>query len=351
MNQSMQSMHPSNDPGLPTVSVVIPCRNERAYIGACLDSLLQSDQTGYLLQVIVADGMSDDGTQEVLADYARRSPNIHWIENPARITPVAMNLGFHHLPFDYGMIMGAHSTLEPDYIRLCLEKLQSDPAIGCTGGLIRNSYADSRSMLIGKAMSSRFGVGNAYFRTGGHDGPVDTVGTAMYPKHVLDEVGYFDEQLVRNQDDELNFRVSKAGYTIWLLTQPQFNYVVRAQWGKLWRQYRQYGYWKVFVNRKHKAVTTLRQLVPAAFVAFLVVGAAVSWLHPAVAITYLALLGLYLLLGCAVSVKAVGQGKAPLLMYTFLILHLSYGLGYWQGIWQFLILRKRPASGAKKLSR
>lgn len=331
--------------------MVIPCRNEVSYIGRCLDSLIQSDTPNEQLQVIVVDGQSDDGTRDILDAYAEKYPFIEWIDNPARVTPVAMNLGFKHKRYDFGLLMGAHSTIATDYIEICRKILKDDPKIACVGGVIDNIYEDETSRTIGLAMSSPFGVGNAHFRTGGFEGPVDTVGTPLFRAGILEEVGFFNEALKRNQDDELNYRIRKAGYTIWLTSQTTFKYWVRASYPKLVRQYRQYGYWKVYVNRMHKTVTTVRQLVPMGFLVYFMVGwlPALFWIHWIW--IYLGFIFLYKVAAFTFARKLDGGKRIIPLIRVFFLLHVSYGWGYWQGIADFLILRKNPSKKAGELSR
>ena len=327
-----------------TVSIVIPCRNEAGYITACLDSIIASDYPKDYLSVYVCDGLSTDGTKEKIEGYAAQFPFIHLIVNEKQTTPYALNLGIRADNSDVAIILGAHSTIEPDFITNNCKALFSDESVGCAGGTLVNSYDNDLSRAIGYAMSQPFGVGNAYFRTGTKAGYVDTVAFGSYKREVFEKIGYFDEQLTRNQDDEFNFRVKKSGFKILLDPSIRSHYVVRSSFGRLLRQYFQYGYWKVFVNQKYKMITTLRQLVPFLFVAFLVAGAVASifsslcrWLYGMILLAYL-LLALYFAATSKLSIKHWFS-----IILSFLILHIGYGCGYWVGIWDFLILKKNPA--------
>ncbi|MBP7409049.1 MAG: hypothetical protein KA941_09860, partial [Flavobacteriales bacterium] len=202
------------------------------------------------------------------------------------------------------------------------------------------------------AMGHPFGVGSAHFRTGLKEGYVDTVAFGAYRREVFDRVGYFDERLVRNQDDEFNYRVTKAGFRIWLANTVRSRYYVRGSYAKLFKQYRQYGYWKVYVNRLHRTVTTLRQLVPALFVVGSVVGAVIAVLFPILLPVWLLGMGAYMVLALVSAVRAAqGPGDIPGVLYAFFILHAAYGVGYLQGIWDFLLLRKEPKASASNLTR
>jgi hypothetical protein len=224
-------------------------------------------------------------------------------------------------------------------------------AIGCTGGVIENVYLNNAGASIGKAMSSKFGVGNATFRVGGEKSKVDTVAFGMYKKSIIDTVGVFDERLVRNQDDEYNYRVSKE-YEIIFDPSVNCKYFVRGNFVKLFKQYFQYGYWKVFVNTMHKTVTTGRQLGPAVFVLFLAIGLTVSLFNNILFL--LSFVGVSSYLGMAMYFAAKKCDSFVdfwMIVLSFLILHISYGLGYWKGIIHFLILRRMPTSKSMELTR
>lgn len=331
-------------PDRPRVSIVIPCRNEAGFIGRCLSSLEVAVLDHERTTVLVCDGMSTDATRSEIATFTARLPWMRLLDNPARTTPHALNLGLKHLAFDVGIILGAHAEVEPDLVVLSLAVLAADRSAGCAGGIITNEYSDERSRHIGLAMSHPFGVGGAHFRTGSRSGYVDTVAFGAYRREVFDRVGWFNEDLVRNQDDEFNYRVTRSGLKIMLDPSIRSRYHVRASWGKLFRQYRQYGYWKVYVNRLHGALTTIRQLVPAAWVAFLVLGASVCLLVPALRWVYVAGIMLYFTSAAwSAFGTGAGPGAIPGVVRAFVILHLAYGLGYWQGVLRFLLFRRSPS--------
>jgi glycosyltransferase involved in cell wall biosynthesis len=333
------------------ILVAIPCRNELTYIEPCILSIIQNNLSVDDLFIAVVDGMSDDGTRDVVKRLADQFPCVHLIDNPDKITPVAMNLGINAADSEYVMIMGAHSTIDSDYIKVCIDFLTEEVELAGVGGTIQNSFYDKKSEWIGFAMSHRFGVGNAHFRTGGKEGYVDTIGTPVYKRDVLEKVGFFDENLIRNQDDELNFRLIKAGYRLKLTGRVKFYYVVRASWNKMYKQYRQYGYWKVYVNRKHKTITTLRQLVPAFFVGFLFLFPALILVSFCFLFVYFGILALWLFLAIFVSGSLKKCRAIVAAVLTFFLLHTGYGIGYWEGILNFLLLGRSPAISKRKLSR
>jgi glycosyltransferase involved in cell wall biosynthesis len=324
-----------------SVAIVIPSRNEQSYIGPCLDSILKQDYPQELIHAYVCDGLSTDKTCEIVRRYEKLSQNIRLLINEKQSTPFALNLGIKNSTADIVIILGAHAELYPSYVSNCVKAFDHDSRIGCTGGIIENVYESDISAAIGMAMSSSFGVGNAHFRTGGKDGFVDTVAFGAYKREVFEKIGLFDEELIRNQDDEFNYRLIKAGYLVYLSRDIRSRYYVRASFEKLFRQYFQYGYWKVYVGRKHKAVSTIRQLIPMFFVLFLFGGAFLSSLHEYVLRAYLGTLMLYLLSAVwFASRKAEKASQLPKIVFAFMILHFSYGSGYLRGIFDFLILRK-----------
>lgn len=334
------------------LTVAIPCLNEARFIGRCLASLMNADTAGTQMTVVVCDGMSDDGTREVVHDWAARYQNIRLLDNPHRITPKALNLGLQSVAFDFGMILGAHAEVDKNYIRICLDTLDTDPALGCAGGALTNEYSDAVSRAIGAAMGHPFGVGGARFRTGGQEGYVDTVAFGIYRREVFERVGWFDEELVRNQDDELSFRLLKHGSRIKFLPSAKAIYHVRATFAKLSRQYYQYGYWKVYVNRKHRTVTTIRQLMPVLWVSFVIIGAIGSVFLPMLRYPYVVGLASYLIVSLFAGAWVVrSAGDLPRVVRAFWTLHAAYGLGYWAGIVRFFLIRRTPTEHSKRSTR
>ena len=336
----------------PSVSITIPCRNEEQYIKKCIFSILNSHYPAELLSVYVCDGMSDDSTREIVKKISEGYRNVFLIDNKKQTTPFALNLGLKKSNADIKIILGAHAEIDKNFISENVKAFSRDNKIGCTGGVIENVYENKTAKIIGLAMSSSFGVGNAHFRTGGKDGFVDTVAFGAYKNEVFEEIGYFDEDLVRNQDDEFNFRLLKNGFRIYLSNEIHSKYYVRASFSKLFKQYYQYGYWKVFVNTKHKTITTIRQLIPLGFVLFLLFGSVLSFVNQLLCYSFLTILLIYLILAFSFSIlKAKGIKTIVLLAFTFFELHLSYGLGYLLGIINFILLKKKPSNKSKSLSR
>ena len=335
----------------PLVSVIIPCRNERGWIDGCLESLLGSEYPRDRLEIIVADGMSDDGTREQVARYAAADPRIRLLDNPRRITPTALNLAIASARGDVIMRMDAHNTYPPSYVPALVDWLAQSGADN-VGGVCETVPGGPgvTARAIAVALAHPAGVGNSHFRIGASEPRwVDTVPFGCYRRDVFDRIGLFDEELIRNQDDELNMRLIRAGGRILLVPDVVTTYHARDSLSKLWRMYYQSGYFKPLVARKLGGVFTWRQLVPPLFVLSFAVTALLAALVSAGAWLFAALLAAYGLALLAVSVPVAtrhGPRVAIELCAAIPVLHFSYGLGFLVGAVDFLLLRRRGARGA-----
>ena len=337
----------------PAVSVVVPCRNERYDIESVIQSILAQESPAGDFEVIIADGMSDDGTRSILSKIAKENYRLRIVDNPGGIVSTALNGAIRQARGDIIIRMDAHTSYAPDYIRRCVEVLTETAADNVGGPWIARGKGG-----IGRAISAAF---ESPFCTGGargHDpnysGPVDTVYLGCWRREVFERIGFFDEELVRNQDDEFNLRLTRAGGKIWQSTRIKSWYTPRASIAGLFRQYVQYGYWKVRVIQKHKAPASLRHLVPGCFVLLLITLPllALAW-RPA-RWMWLGLLGAYAVCNATISlVTTSGKNNHvfPLLMIVFAAFHFGYGYGFVRGIWDFMILRRKAPSKYTMLTR
>lgn len=336
------------------IAVVILCRNEKNVLEECVDAIYASRlEAGSSLEVRIVDGSSDDGTLELIEGLQQRYPSLELIANERQLTPFAFNLGIRASEgADFVQFVGARQILDPNYLQGAIVAFHQDPAAWCVGGRVYNVYLNRTGEIIASAMGTSFGMGLGNFRTLMQSGYVDTVGTPMYPYKVFDEIGLFDEELVRNQDDDFNFRVVKAGGKIFYSHDISIKYYVRANYSGLWRQFYQYGYWKVYVNTKHKTVTTLRQLAPPFFVLYLFLLPFTYLIGPWIGLAASLPLMVHLLLNIYYSLSnAKMMSEFPQLLKTYWILHLSYGLGYLRGLWEFVLMGRKPSDKQKRLSR
>ncbi len=330
----------------PFVSVVVPCRNEERYIGRCLESIVESDYPHDKLEVLVADGRSQDATREVVARYAAAHPWILLLDNPGQITPAGLNLAIRVARGEVIVRMDAHVEYAPDYISRSVAALRESGADN-VGGVIVTLPADrtATARAIALGLSHPFGVGNAYFRIGTrHRRWVDTVAFGCFRREVFEQIGLFDEDLVRNQDDELNARLIRHGGRILLAPEIVSYYYARGSLRHLGRMYYQYGLFKPLAAQRAGGFVTVRQLVPPVFLLVLLgLGLLSAWWRPAgllcggVAGTYLGAV-----FGCAgFAARTHGVKTALVLALVFPVLHFSYALGFLSG----LVDRMRRSKG------
>jgi succinoglycan biosynthesis protein ExoA len=341
--QPSQSVH---------VSVIVPCRNEIQHIHAFLDSVFRQELGEIEMEVLVADGMSDDGTRGVLAEFERRVPGLRAIDNPEQIVSTGLNRTIREAKGEIIIRMDAHSLYPPDYVRSCVEVLNETNAENVGGPILTraNGYI---AQAIAYAYQTPFARGGAKFRDPRYEGPADTVTYGCWRKSTLERVGMFDEKLVRSQDYELNVRIVSCGGTVWRSPKITSSYWSRASLSGLFRQYFQYGFWKVAVIRRHPGLASRRNLVPGSCLlagAVLPLCAAVAHLSRSIrwqnAFLYgwFALAGLYLIASFASAftvAKREGWGFLPSLPIVFAVYHLSYALGF------VLALLYRPAAGER----
>lgn len=334
------------------ISVVVPCRNESMFIKECIEAIYHCSLPEQIqLSVFVVDGMSEDGTRDKVLQLIKIFPSLHLVDNQMQLTPFAFNIGIAQQDFDYLQIVGARHVLSPNYLSLAWSQLNADADTWCVGGKINNKFLTKTGEIISKAMATRFGMGIGNFRTLDKSGFTDTVTSPMYRADVFDKIGYFDEELTRNQDDDFNFRISNAGGKIYYCNEISLSYYVRASFSGLWRQFFQYGYWKVYVNKKHRAITTWRQMVPPIFVLY--IGLMLLPITVLPEYTWLVILPLltYVLFASVTALKVAKFNVFFIVLKSFIYLHISYGLGYLVGIIHFLLLNKKPSKKQKRMSR
>src|SRR5437667_1091572 len=250
----------------PFVSVVLPCRNEAGHIEACIESILGQEPPEGGFEIIVADGVSTDGTREYLQQRAAQHPHLRILNNPGRIVSCGLNAAIRAALGEIIVRMDAHTTYAPDYVKQCLAVLNETGADN-VGGPMRTRADTFMEEAIRAVFHSAWAVGGARSHDPAYEGLVDTVIYGCWKKSVFDQVGLFDEELVRNQDDEHNLRIARAGGRIYQSPRIRSWYHVRGSLAALFRQYMQYGYWKVMVIRKNHLHALFRHVVPVAFVA------------------------------------------------------------------------------------
>lgn len=258
------------------LSVIILCRNERLHIEACVRSILAQERPSEGMEVIVADGLSDDGTREILEGLAKQHPELRVVDNPLRITPCAMNAGIRAARGQYIAILGGHCQYAPDFLKICVDLLQEHPEAACVGGPTIARGRSSFGQAVALAMCHPLGVGNAKHRHPAYEGYAEMACYPVFRKEVFEKVGFYDERFVRNQDDEFCYRLAMHGGKVFISPRARYTYFIRETPSKLFRQYFEYGYWRVAVLRKHRRPASVRQLVPPSFMSAVLMGAIIG---------------------------------------------------------------------------
>jgi len=322
----------------PYVSILIPMRNEERFIARCLDSTLANDYPKDRLEILVIDGMSTDRSRDIVQDYAKRYPFIHLLNNPKRIVPAALNIGIREAKGEIIIRMDAHTIYAPDYIRRCVELLETTQAAN-VGGLQRAVGTNYVSNAIAIAITTPFGIGNAYFRYAEKEMWVDTVYLGAWRKSTLEALGGFNEEWSVNQDYELNYRLRKAGGKILLSPEIRCWYHVRPSLRKLAHQYFRYGFWKVKTLVTYPDSLRWRQLAPPALVVVLLLALGILLVNRMLGI---AVPALYLVTNLVASIWTAsrrGWKYLPLLPIVFATIHLSWGTGFLAGLFKWGIPR------------
>ncbi len=323
-----------------TVSVIVPCRNERRHIAAFVAGVhRQHLPPGWALQLLIADGMSDDGTREALLPLCEGaasgcgSSRTELLDNPRRIVSSGLNCALKHARGEVIVRMDVHTDYADDYIAQCLAALAETGAdnVGGPWHAEPELGAGAVQRAIAAAFQSRWVAGGALSRRLDFNGWVDTVYLGCWPRASFERFGRFDEALVRNQDDEHNLRIVRGGGRVWQSGRIRSSYRPRTTLGQVARQYLQYGYWKPFVMKKHGQAASLRHAVPGLFVALVaVLGLAALLGAPA-----WPLAGLLALYGLAVGALTValaaerfpGGAALALVPPVIVVYHLGYGIG------------------------
>lgn len=322
----------------PLISLVMPLRNEEQSITECLTSICKNDFPLEKTELLLIDGMSTDNTRELIKKFFFGNLIVKVLGNPKYIVPTAMNIGIRAASAPYIIRLDAHTSYEPSYIRTCYELLRSGIASN-VGGPMRPRPLGTISKVVAMATCSRFGIGNSSFHFENFEGYTETVYLGAFVKKDLEEVGLYDEELVRNQDDELNLRLSLAGKKIYLSPKIISHYHPRDSLRSLWKQYFEYGFWKVRVMQKHHILVSIRHVIPATLVLSLCLSLILGicfpdQLHIAMAIPSLYILAL--IVGTVVECFKKRECHITLLPIVFACLHLSYGTGFLYGCFKWV---------------
>lgn len=319
---------------LPSVSVIVPCRNEARFIARCLESIVANDYPKDRLEILVVDGMSDDGTWNIIDGFVRKHPEIRGLRNPRMITPVALNLGIAHAHGETIFRIDAHARVACDYLRLCVEGLHKHE-VDNIGGAMETLPADDGlvAKAIAASMSHLFGVGNSDFRVGTEQVvATDTVFGGCYRRELFERIGLFNERLMRTQDMEFNQRLRKAGGRILLDPKIRCCYYASPDLKSFARHNFDDGLWAILPFAHSEVVPVrLRHLVPGAFTGAIILSLMLGMWIESVRFLLAAMMGIYVAASLVSSIY-IGWRKrdfryACLLPLVFGIRHLAYGFG------------------------
>jgi glycosyltransferase involved in cell wall biosynthesis len=327
---------------LPIVSIIIPCRNEVEFIEKTLRSILENDYPADKLEVLVVDGMSTDGTREVLKKFCTGDGRVSLLDNSKRIVPTALNIGIINAKGKIIIPVSGHAFIAKDFIKESVYQLRTHPEAWCAGGSVRTVGRTYVGKAIAAAMSSPVGVGNAMWRRGNYEGFVDTLAFGAYWRWAFDKIGLFDETLVRNQDDDFNFRLILSGGKLFMSHKISSKYYARGSLYNVWRQYFQYGFWRTRTLQKHGKPATLRQIAPLFLISFLLILALAGFISRSfwwILSFTLLIYCLGLVYGSIQVAKQVRWKYCLLAPIVFVLLHFGYGFGCMWGIVRFILLR------------
>lgn len=319
------------------VSVVVPIRNESKYIEKCIESIFNQDYPKNLLEIIFVDGNSEDNTVDIIKKYITEGCNIRLLNNPNKFIPHALNIGIKSAVGKYIVRMDAHSQYANDYISKCIEYLEKTDAIN-VGGPVITAGKTVLQKVIAAAYHSDFALGGGKNHDKDYEGYADTVFLGTFKKQDIIDIGMYDERFIRNEDDDLTFRMIERGFKIYSTPAIKSIYYPRSTYSSLFKQYFEYGMWKVAIIKKHGRPARLSHLVPMAFVAFLAIFGIASFFFEKIFWMFIFVMGIYILLNLYFSFKndnlTTISDKLRLMLVHF-ILHISYGLGFWVGIFKF----------------
>jgi len=323
----------------PTVSVIVPCYNEQDTIGSLLSAVYGQTYPRGQLEVVIADGHSEDGTRAAIAAFRDAHPAlaVRLIDNSKRTIPSGLNQAIREARGEILVRLDAHSAPVPEYIELCVRGIEEGKGAN-VGGVwtIKPGGSGWIAQGIAAAAAHPFGAGDAGYRLGGAAREVDTVPFGAFRRQLLDDVGAFDETLLTNEDYEFNLRVRRHGGVVWLDPRIRSAYVARSTLRDLARQYWRYGYWKWRMLQRNPGSLRWRQALPPLFVVGILglAIAAVFW-TPAASVL-LAVLALYVLALLAAGVQLALQHGSPTLAVSagaaFATMHFAWGAGFLRSV-------------------
>lgn len=325
---------------MPRVSIIVPCLNEEATIRALLEAILAQSYPLSDMEVIIADGMSEDRTRPRITAFQTEHPELPLkvIDNRSRVIPVGLNLAIAAARGEIIVRLDAHCVPAPDYVERSVAALDAGKGWN-VGGVwdIRPGGVGWMAASIAAAAAHPLGVGDAFYRTGSRAREVDTVPFGAFRKELLEHIGGFDESLLANEDYEFNARIRKAGGVVWLDPDIRSVYFARATLDELARQYARYGFWKWRMLRRYPGTLRWRQALPPLFVLAFLILPALHLLWPPLMWLWFAQVVSYALLLLAAALHQAIRVRNPLLVIglplAIATMHFSWGAAF---LWSLL---------------
>jgi len=311
----------------PRVSVVMPCFNEEKFIKESIESLVDDYFPKYC-ELIIIDGMSSDGTREVVQSFIKQGLPIRLLENKKRFQAYGLNQGISVAKSEIIIRADAHCLYPDGYIKKCVELLETTGATN-VGGVMLPQGASTNQRAISLALIHPLGVGDAQWHLGNFNGYVDTVYLGTFWKKLFDEIGLYDTNAHPNEDAELNLRITKAGKKIYLDSSIKIIYFPRESLQKLAMQYFKYGKGRCYTSLKHKKITSLRQLAPVLLVMGLSLSLILSFFWPLFFLfPFSYLLALFLTTLFSWPKKKIPLKQRMLVGLAWVIMHTCWGMGF-----------------------
>ena len=322
----------------PSVSVIIPCRNEEKTIHLVLDAIYNQTYPREQMQVVIADGFSEDRTRAEIDAFKTSHPDldVRVIDNPQRIIPAGLNAAIRSSSGDVIVRMDAHSIPNPDYVALCVDSLERGIAQN-VGGVwnIQPGKGSWIARSIATAAGNPLAVGDAHYRFSDKAAYVDTVPYGSYKRGLFEQIGLFDETLLANEDYELNTRILQSGGKIWLDPKIRCTYYARSNLHALSKQYFGYGFWKFQMLKRYPETLRWRQALPPVFILGLFVTLLVGLFWKPSLYLFFSLAGLYLLILLGVGIHMAIKKRDILMMIgvplAIITMHFTWGAGFIAG--------------------
>lgn len=330
---------------LPFITAMIVARNEEKYIEKCFESLLKQSYPVDSYEILIIDGMSTDSTVELAKKteekYAirhdegkkKQKVEVRYFENPKKILASGWNLGIKNAKGDYVIRIDAHAYADKDFLINSVNTMLQVKDAVCVGGSMNTESLTEKGSIIKEVLSSPFGVGGSKFRYMKKPGYVDTVAFGLYKKEIFEQIGYFDEELERTQDNDMHRRIRANGGKFYLNPEIKTIYYSRDSIVKMMKQGFLNGKWTMINFKRYPGKMAIRHFVPLAFVLIILICILLGFIIRPFILLAAAGVTTHLITGLIFAYKRSSKLSHILMMpFVFLLLHVSYGTGSIIGI-------------------